>query len=942
MHQRVTAIIVARTGAAYLERTLAALAQQTRRPDTVIGVDAASTDGSSELLSAYGPAQFVTTGTRATFGEAIARALYVSAEEPSAQDLLWLLAYDNAPEPDALERLLAVLEVAPSVAIAGPKLMRWDQPDVIASFGESVTRFGASVPLVEGELDQAQHDVRSDVLGVAAGGMLVRRSVWTTLGGFDPGLPSIDAGLDFSIRARLAGFRVSLVPGARVASAGGPELFGRRSVSDRRRARIARSAQLHRRLVYSKAGLLFLHWLSLVPLAFVRALGQLLAKRPGSVGGEFRAAFGVAFGASRIGAARRQLKRTKALGWGAIAPLRLPGHEVRERRAQAREAAAGAQGRAVERESRIGFISGGGLWVVAIACILGIAAYGSLLGNVAVTGGGLLPLKLYPAELWQNVGYGWRTIGLGFFGVSDPFAYVLAVLGSITFWSPSFSIVLVYVLALPIAALGAWFCARRITQRRWLPVIAALLWMLAPPLLGSLATGHLGAVLAHLLLPWLVLCALNAARSWAAAAGAALLFAAVSASAPSLVPALLLAWIAWLFARPKSVHRLIGIPIPAAALFAPLVVQQLGRGNPFGLFADPGVQAGGGGVSAWHLALAAPMNGLDGWQRVFDSAALGGVGAAVFMAVLLAPLGVLALLALFVPGSRRAIPAMLVALLGYLTAVAAVHITVAQAGSTAVSVWSGAGLSLFWLGLVGASMVSLDALGLLAPPFAILSGLTVGALAVPLFSAGYLGLLQVRSVDDRLLPAYVTVQASAHPTVGTLVITPHSSHGITVDVERGRGTTLDDQSTLAATTGSFEGEGLRVARLAGNLASRSGYDASGDLAALDISFVLLRAPRGDDAAHESISQALDGNKLLVPVGATNNGQLWRSTGDIGAPAVHPGNTDTPLGLGILVGQGVIFGATLLLGIPTTRRRRGQKAGDPLTEPANTFDEDDDA
>src|SRR6185312_3991423 len=187
MHQRVTAIIVARTGAAYLERTLAALAKQTRRPDTVIAVDAASTDGSSELLAAHGPTQFVTTGAKSTFGDAIARAMYVAADEPSDQDLLWLLAYDNAPEPDALEHLLAALEVAPSVAIAGPKLMRWDEPDVIADFGESITRFGASVALVDGELDQAQHDVQNDVLGVAMNGMLVRRTVWTALGGFDPG-----------------------------------------------------------------------------------------------------------------------------------------------------------------------------------------------------------------------------------------------------------------------------------------------------------------------------------------------------------------------------------------------------------------------------------------------------------------------------------------------------------------------------------------------------------------------------------------------------------------------------------------------------------------------------------------------------------------------------------------------------------------------------------
>jgi hypothetical protein len=516
------------------------------------------------------------------------------------------------------------------------------------------------------------------------------------------------------------------------------------------------------------------------------------------------------------------------------------------------------------------------------------------------------------------------------------------VLGSLTFWSPSFSIVLLYVLALPIAALGAWFCARRITRRRWLPAIAALLWMLAPPLLGSLATGHLGAVIAHLLLPWLILCALNATRSWAAAAGAALLFAAVTASAPSLAPALLLAWVLWLFSQPRSAHRIIGIPIPAAALFAPLVLQQVLRGNILGLIADPGVPVTTGAVSSWHLALAAPMAGLDGWQGVFTNMALGGASATLLVAVLLAPLGILAILALFVPGSRRAIPSMLVALLGYLTAVAAVHIAVAQAGSVAVPVWPGAALSLFWLGLVGAAMVALDALRAIAPPFAILVSLTIGALAVPLLSAAYLGISQVRSSSDRLLPAFVTVEAAAHPSAGTLVLTPHSADGITVELERGRGTTLDDQSTLDSTTTTLSAQDAGLAKLAGNLASRSGYDASSDIAKLGVSFVLLTEPNGDDAVHERISQALDGNQLLVPVGNTDQGLLWRTTPGAGAAVAHAGNTDTPLGIGILVGQGVIFGATLLLGIPTGRRRRGQKAGDPLTDPATTFDEDDDA
>jgi GT2 family glycosyltransferase len=937
MQTRVTAILVARSGAAYLERTLSGLARQTRAPDSIVAVDAGSSDRSAELLAASGPTQLVTTSGRADFGSAVARALTVAAPSESENEWLWLLAHDNAPQPAALAALLGAVEIAPSVAVAGPKLMRWNEPDVIAEYGETMTYYGASIPLVEGELDQAQHDMRSDVLGVAAGGMLVRRSLWTALGGFDPGLPSVDAALDFSVRARLAGYRVIVVPGAKVASDGGPEAFGRRSVSDRRRASTRRAAQLHRRLVYAPAAVLPLHWLSLLPLAIVRAVGQVLAKRPGAVGGELGSALSAAFGGSHIGPARRALKRTRRLGWASITPLRMPPAAVRERRAQARDAER-SENAVVSHEDRAGFVAHGGLWVVALAAIIGLISWGPLLGAPSIAGGSLLPLSGTVAELWAHVGYGWRNIGVGFTGAADPFAYLLAVLGTITFWSPSFSIVLVYLLALPLAALGAWFAARRFTNRRSLPSIAALLWAVAPPLAGALSGGHLGAVIAHLLLPWLVLAVLSAPRSWSASAAAGLLFAGVAASAPLIVPALVIALLAWIAARPKSSHRLLGVPIPALALFAPLIVQQVMRGNPLGLFAEPGVPAPEAASSPLHLALLSPSGGLDGWAEVARSFALPGVSAIIIVAALLAPVGVLALLALFVPGSRRAIPALLLALLGFATAVLSAHLMVAHVGSTVVPIWPGAALSLFWLGLVGGALVGLDALARFAVPVGILSAVTTTLLVLPTLGAIY---LQTASVEagSRILPAVVTVEAEGHPGVGTLVLTPQADGGLSATMQRGSGSTLDDQSTLAATSTASDATARRIATVAGNVASRSGFDAKPELTSLSIGFVLLTPDAS--ALHKRTSEALDSNALFSPVGVTENGLLWRFQGLASESSSTPvGNTGSLLGTLILVGQGIVFGMTLLLGIPTARRRRALAvSGSNPGQPAATFDAD---
>lgn len=915
-------MLVALNGARYLPRTLRALAAQSRRPDSTMFVDAGSSDTSAALLTAA--SQVITTPTRRSFGGAVSYALQVSAPAESENEWIWLLGHDNAPEPTALAALLGAVEVAPSVAIAGPKLMRLDEPDVIASFGETLTPYGRSVSLVDGELDQAQHDIQADHLGVAAGGMLVRRTVFTALGGFDPALDSADAALDFAVRARLAGHRVIGVPSARVTSAGPPELFGKRSVSVGAQNRIRRFAQLHRRLAWAPAAAVPLHWLTLIPLAVLRSLGHLVAKRPGAVGGELAAALRATFDGS-IPSARRTIRRNRAMGWAAVNALRLSWSEVRERRSS--ERAAAAAGYTTVRD-RPGFFVGGGGWVVLLAAIVGVIAFGRFVDAPALAGGGLLPLSATVGELWSHVGYGWRDVASGFTGAADPFATVLAVLGSLTFWSPSLSIVLLYLAAIPLAALAAWFAAARLSERTWPPAIAAIAWAVAPPFLSSLSGGHLGAVIAHILLPTLVLAVLNAARSWSMAALGALLFAVIVASAPILAPALLLGLVAWAAARPKGVLRILGIPILAATLFAPLVVEQFTRGNPVALLAEPGLVVAGQAPTAVQLAVGGSGAGLLGWAAFLEPLGLPAGIAPIVVAALLAPLGVLAILSLFIRGTRRSVPALVVALLGFSTAVAVSQVMVSLIGSAATPIWVGPALSLYWLGLAGAMVVTLDVIGAAATAPALITAVTLVALAVPVLGAAANGAIDVTASNGRLLPAFVSAEAANRPELATLQISAQPGGGIATTLHRGRGTTLDEQSTLAATDTTLDAADERLATLAGNLASRSGFDIAAELDALQIAFVLVPGVTDDGAAdtRQRVADALDGNRLLTPIGSTANGFLWNYADLVDGPApTGAGPLGTPLGQGIVAGQLVVFALTLLLAIPTTRRRRVRAA-----------------
>ncbi|WP_213814322.1 glycosyltransferase family 2 protein [Glaciihabitans sp. dw_435] len=939
MQPRVTAILVARDGAEFLDRTLAAVASQLRLPDAVVYVDAGSSDATSALLAAAGPTQLVST-TRRSFGGGVTDGLHAASPAESEDDWLWLLSHDSAPHPRALSNLLSAVEIAPSVAIAGPKLMRWDRPDTIAEYGETMTRFGASIALVENELDQAQHDLQSDFLAVGSAGMLVRRSVWQALGGFDPALPSVDAALDFSVRVRLAGHRVIGVPTARVATVGGPELFDRRTISYGTRARLGRAAQLHRRLVYSRAIMLPLHWLSLVPLAIVRAIIHLIRKEPGAVGGEFSTALRAAFSRG-VGPARRNLRRNRKLGWKAIRPLRMSTAEAREHHAQQRETAAAAASPAVPR-TRVGFLSGGGAWTVLLTAIIGIISFGPLLGASAVSGGALAPLSATIGTLWSSVGYGWHQINVGFTGPSDPFTAVLAVLGSFTFWSPSLSIVVLYLAALPLAALGAWWCAVRFTERAWPAAVAAILWSLAPPFLSSLNGGHLGAVIAHLLLPWLVIAVLAAARNWSASAGAALLFAAVVASAPSLIPALLVALIAWMVTHPRRIHRLIMVVIPAAVLFAPVVVAQAMRGHWLAILTDPGIAVVQDAPSGWHLVLGSPAASFTGWESVGSMLGIADATAPVVAAVLFLPLAVVALAALFLPGSRRAVPALVLALLGFLTAVFSSHLQLSLVGSQAAGIWPAAGLSLYWLGLVGAVVIALDVFkrGVIVP--ALVVGIASTLVVIPLLAAPLAGTSAIQASSQAQLPAFVTAEASTKPGLGTLELTAQPDGGLAATLHRGTGTTLDEYSTLVTTSTTLTAAQKELATLAGNIASRSGLDIAAELDKQHIGFVLLAdAPAG--AARETrqrAADALDGNAILAPIGDTSQGLLWHY--DNLAPGTAPtgdSTLGTPLGILILGVTALVFFVTLLLAVPTSRGRRRSTVAE-TTDEGPSFDEDD--
>ncbi|WP_430646002.1 glycosyltransferase [Agromyces sp. GXS1127] len=962
MFPRVTAVLVVQHGGDRLRTTLDALRSQTRRPDDLAVVLMESDDDARRQVEALHPAHVVALAAPLPFGEAIATVERTLPEPADERDSLWLLSEDAAPEPTALESLVAALENARTAAIAAPKLVEWDDPRRIVRFGRSVTRGGRSLPIVDGELDQGQHDDLSDVLGADPAGMLVRHAVWRRLGGFDPALPVVDDGLDLGMRARLAGHRVIAVPAAvvRFADVGvagpGSEPGGRAA---RRRARYARSAWLHRRLVDAPAAVVPLHWLALLPLAVLRSFRHLLVKTPGAIPGEFAAAIEVMATPQRVIRSRRAIARVKTAKWSALAPLRIRPDEVRVRRQQAAEA---RRQRARGRADDLQFLQTGGGWVLLATSALAVVVFAPLIASGGISGGGLLPLSADVATLWRNAAVGWREVGGGFLGAADPFAGVLAVLGSAAFWNPSAAILGLWLLAIPASGLGGWFAASRLTDRASLRVLGGLAWAVAPPLLDALAAGRPAAVLVHVLLPWLAVLMFAAGTSWAAAAAASLVFAAIVACAPVLAPALVLAWLVALPLSGRAAVRLAGIPLPALALALPLIVQQVDRGAPLSLLADPGVPRPGAEPLALQVALGQASGTWGRWEEALGGLVAEFVPPPVVLAVLLAPL---ALAAIAVVASRRlrgGLLALALAAVGFATAVGATLVHVAFVGERTVPVWAGAGISLMWLGLLAAAVLALSTVRRGAAAAAAVVSIFALAAVGPTVVALALGRTAVGPAPERTLPAFVEAEAAADPRVGTLRMRPTSDGGLRATVERGTGATLDEQSTLASTQRELTGTTESIATLAGNLAARSGYDATASIEEFGLSFVLLGPADPADTAAVAVEQraraALDGNPQVAPIGETDFGALWRFI-DADADVAGAGVPDLGPAAGwIVAGQLTVIGAALLLSIPTgggrepdrrppsVRRRRrfargrGRRGGagtedrDPTTAPAS--------
>jgi GT2 family glycosyltransferase len=186
----------------------------------VLVIDNGSSDDSVEYMRSTWPTVEVLE-IAANIG--VAAALN-RAVEAARSEFVLLLNNDVELERDCIEELLAALLGDPHAAVAQAKLLDFTRRELLDGTGDTYSWAGIAHRRGQGEFDTGQYDERQDVFGACGAAAMYRRSVLGEVGGFDEQFFAICEDVDWSFRARLAGYGCRYVPGAVVYHIGSASL----------------------------------------------------------------------------------------------------------------------------------------------------------------------------------------------------------------------------------------------------------------------------------------------------------------------------------------------------------------------------------------------------------------------------------------------------------------------------------------------------------------------------------------------------------------------------------------------------------------------------------------------------------------------------------------------------------------------------------------------
>lgn len=491
--------VVVTTGGNRLPETLAALASQSVANLGITVVDA-STDAAAPSeepsVDVDGVARrFHATVIAARPGSGFAAAANQILSDTSL-DAEWILfCHDEiALEPDALENLVDGARTA-KAAIAAPKILDWEAPEVLREVGMGADRFGYPyTPVEPGEVDHGQHDGDRIALYATTTCMLVKTDLFRHVGGFDPVLGSIEHDLDFCWRSRLAGATVAIIPSA--------SAYHDPGTIDHGQVRYPRvEAPRHRLRVILKCYSFWALPLLLFQLAVLNLLEAVLllgagrGRRARAVGGAWASTFWHIFG---ILGARRSAQRLRTVRDGEIRALQSTGSARVRAYIENRVRSTGDEDTPVSLQA-----SGTGVseFIVHELTRPQVIFWGVMLVLLVVGGRKLILGSQVPlvgeavtipstSQLWNDFFGTWHSFGFGTPAPAPPSGFLL---GFIQWIFPGRGTAKVILLAYFLGLVGIWRASSRLGK--WPgPGIAVVLYALTPIAIGSMMRGNLSAI----------------------------------------------------------------------------------------------------------------------------------------------------------------------------------------------------------------------------------------------------------------------------------------------------------------------------------------------------------------------------------------------------------------------------------------------------------------
>jgi len=898
---RVTAILVLHDGATWLPEVVASLTSQTRAIDQLIAIDTGSLDSSAKLVK--GARIPVLPMDRDTgFGEAISHAVAtLPAIVDTEHEWLWIIHDDLALQRDALENLIAEVEIRPNVAMAGPKILGWHNRTHLLEIGISIAANGNRwTGLEDDEYDQGQHDGVHEVLAVSTAGALIRRDIFEQLGGFDSNLDLFRDDVDFGWRLYSAGF-------AAIAVSSAVAFHAEASANERRTVDVA-EAFLHRPLLLDRRNAAYVllansSWWRLPLLAvqlligaLFRSIGFLFAKLPGYASDELLAVGALLVHPGELLAARK-IRRAQRLVPSGIALKFIPSRwsQIRQSISRSSEFL-----RSQIFPDEVTEISGSSVldenldeedlltpatnrnWLSLIkrplvalpALLFLLTLFWSRHRFGALSGGALPEQPAGVSDLWNIYTSGWHSIGMGTTAAAPPWLAFLALAATPFFANVKLFTLFFFVLA-PLAIAGSgYLLLRRLSTNRWLTACAALLYALSPVAISAINSGRLSTVVSLILLPLLVIAAKGIFElnqfTWRRVFGISLLSTLLIAFSPVLfiLGAIFTGFAIFRDYSASSqgvdielfnqrLYRRIALMLTPFFICAPWSFELLV--NPKRFFIDSGFLIPGGGP---NLAL-------------FGNP--GGPGS--LPTYLVSPMTVILAVALF--SSTRA---RFVAELGFgalLSAVLLSAISITGNGtSVPTPIYAGTFLTLATMAAVCASVIMLDKLRerlvttninyrhISAGILLVVTALYTVASISWIITIGANSPLQTGK--EIVLPPFLAIESDAK----TLVIRPRTigeETSLNYYLARGGDATIA-QPDMAPN------ENVQISSAVRELADGSGLTASSTFAINGIKYLFLKSP-----VDQNFVRVVDGLGGFIRASSTNAGIVWKvstNTGEI--------------------------------------------------------------